>query len=84
AFRPLPPPPTTLQRHSNVTKPQTTQPRITVRSWYLQQFKSLYHPKETFIMAPDHTCSCGASCQCPAGGCKCPVCLSLAHPECYH
>ena len=23
---------------------------------------------------PDHTCSCGASCQCPAGACQCPVC----------
>jgi hypothetical protein len=22
---------------------------------------------------PDHTCSCGASCQCPAGACQCPV-----------
>ncbi|RAK76035.1 uncharacterized protein BO72DRAFT_381015 [Aspergillus fijiensis CBS 313.89] len=22
----------------------------------------------------DHGCSCGASCQCPAGQCKCPVC----------
>ncbi|KAJ5883939.1 uncharacterized protein N7473_010825 [Penicillium subrubescens] len=21
---------------------------------------------------PDHTCSCGASCQCPAGACQCP------------
>ncbi|KAB8075319.1 hypothetical protein BDV29DRAFT_172243 [Aspergillus leporis] len=20
----------------------------------------------------DHTCSCGASCQCPAGQCQCP------------
>lgn len=27
----------------------------------------------TMATGPDHTCSCGASCQCPAGGCKCPV-----------
>ncbi|RDH28462.1 hypothetical protein BDQ94DRAFT_152019, partial [Aspergillus welwitschiae] len=24
-------------------------------------------------MGNDHGCSCGASCQCPAGQCQCPV-----------
>lgn len=28
----------------------------------------------TTATGPDHTCSCGASCQCPAGACQCPVC----------
>jgi hypothetical protein len=25
------------------------------------------------ILIGDHGCSCGASCQCPAGNCNCPV-----------
>ncbi|PYI29125.1 hypothetical protein BP00DRAFT_401554, partial [Aspergillus indologenus CBS 114.80] len=29
-----------------------------------------------FLTGSDHGCSCGASCQCPAGQCKCPVCFT--------
>ncbi|EAA62789.1 hypothetical protein AN5696.2 [Aspergillus nidulans FGSC A4] len=29
-----------------------------------------------------HGCSCGASCQCPAGQCNCPVYTPLLRADC--
>lgn len=35
----------------------------------------------TMTTGPDHTCSCGSSCQCPAGACQCPVRPSLVSSQ---
>jgi hypothetical protein len=54
----------------------------------IPEFSQSFRPSVSLTSTtsgPDHTCSCGASCQCPAGACQCPVSntpVSL-HPSLY-